>query len=154
MASVIRFVAGKLKPLVNAAESRAVPFARCTFLGFRFTRCQIRWRDEAGLQAESMRSRASLRVGRSRSLLHDDPANGAADSGGARSAGSSLAALLALLRCAAGLFIALLGDGGGRVGEALDLGKLETPAHGEEAQAEGQAGRDQQTGRQRQFAVR
>ena len=37
MASVVRFVEGKLKRPVNAAKSRVAPLARCTFLGFRFS---------------------------------------------------------------------------------------------------------------------
>jgi RNA-directed DNA polymerase len=48
MASVVRFVEGKLKLLVNAAKSRVAPLARCTFLGFRFSRGEIRWSAEAG----------------------------------------------------------------------------------------------------------
>ena len=48
MASVVRFVEGKLKLLVNAAKSRVAPLARCTFLGFRFSRGEIRWSKEAG----------------------------------------------------------------------------------------------------------
>ena len=47
MASVVRFVEGKLKLLVNAAKSRVAPLARCTFLGFRFSRGEIRWSKEA-----------------------------------------------------------------------------------------------------------
>ena len=47
MASVVRFVEGKLKLLVNAAKSRVAPLARCTFLGFRFSRGEIRWSREA-----------------------------------------------------------------------------------------------------------
>ena len=48
MASVVRFVEGKLKLLVNAAKSRVAPLAHCTFLGFRFSRGEIRWSQEAG----------------------------------------------------------------------------------------------------------
>ncbi|MBK8477092.1 MAG: group II intron reverse transcriptase/maturase [Opitutaceae bacterium] len=48
MAAVVRFVEGKLKLLVNAAKSRVAPLAHCTFLGFRFSRGEIRWSHEAG----------------------------------------------------------------------------------------------------------
>ncbi len=48
MAGVVGFVEGKLKLLVNAAKSRVAPLAHCTFLGFRFSRGEIRWGHEAG----------------------------------------------------------------------------------------------------------
>ena len=47
MAAVVRFVEGKLKLPVNAAKSRVAPLSRCTFLGFRFSRGEIRWSHEA-----------------------------------------------------------------------------------------------------------
>ncbi len=38
---------GKLKLLANTAKSRVTPLAHCTFLGFRFSRGEIRWSREA-----------------------------------------------------------------------------------------------------------
>jgi RNA-directed DNA polymerase len=47
MASIVRFVEGRLKLVVNRQKSQAAPLNRCTFLGFAFRRKQVVWTDKA-----------------------------------------------------------------------------------------------------------
>jgi len=65
MAGVVRFVEGELKLLVNAAKSRVARLAQCTFLGFRFSRGEIRWSHEA---AERFLEEVRQLTGRSRGI--------------------------------------------------------------------------------------
>jgi RNA-directed DNA polymerase len=64
MASITRFVEGRLGLVVNRQKSQAAPLTHCTFLGFAFRRRQVVWSDKAlGRFKERIREITSRRRG-------------------------------------------------------------------------------------------